>query len=503
MFHEDEDWNDAADVLSPSVVKKKPNSTNGKSKNVGRKSLLRTLQTLGSMPDRKGDGRRRAESAAEAAAAHAPKRKKKRKHRTKQGTAATTGEQDNTSVVTTATKKQKVEKKIGVPKGKKAPAGETEGDDISQKPAGDVSQLSRQQWKNRMKNKRRCKNKYCQDKPEEELQKADKPLPTTHSDINSGKRVEVRNEEILPQKRKKTEDDDVSTGTLRIKTAKKERKNAIDGSKQEAGDSHADRQKAELSKAERLKRERLRKLLRRAGPEVPKEAEAVLQEAAEDRSTLLRWRMERRLEAARFRYINERLYSCTGGEAQRMFRQDPRAFQIYHKGYTAQVRRWPVRPVDAVIAYIQKKPHSLVVADFGCGDCKIALSVKNKVHSFDLVATCDLVTACNMANVPLPDGSVDIAVFCLSLMGTNLADFLAEANRVLKRGGVLKIAEVASRFDDVRNFLNALVKLGFKMVSKDTDNTHFYSFEFTKTGDAPANLKKFGLQLKACLYKKR
>lgn len=104
-----------------------------------------------------------------------------------------------------------------------------------------------------------------------------------------------------------------------------------------------------------------------------------------------------------------------------------------------------------------------MVADFGCGDCKIARSVKNKVHSFDLAATCELVTVCDMANVsvyllcmiihvqsvrllleykthllcvqvPLRDATVDIAVFCLSLMGTNLADFLAEANRVLKMG---------------------------------------------------------------------
>lgn len=97
-----------------------------------------------------------------------------------------------------------------------------------------------------------------------------------------------------------------------------------------------------------------------------------------------------------------------------------------------------------------------MVADFGCGDCKIARSVKNKVHSFDLAATCELVTVCDMSKVsvsacpvctvhgfsknsrpvqvPLRDASVDIAVFCLSLMGTNLADFLAEANRVLKNG---------------------------------------------------------------------
>ena len=37
-----------------------------------------------------------------------------------------------------------------------------------------------------------------------------------------------------------------------------------------------------------------------------------------------------------------------------------------------------------------------------------------------------------LTQVPLPNNSVDIAIFCLSLMGTNLVDFLVEAKRVLK-----------------------------------------------------------------------
>jgi ribosomal RNA-processing protein 8 len=49
-----------------------------------------------------------------------------------------------------------------------------------------------------------------------------------------------------------------------------------------------------------------------------------------------------------------------------------------------------------------------------------------------------------MANVPLKSKTVDVAVFCLSLMGTNLADFLREAHRALKDVGILKIAEVRS-----------------------------------------------------------
>ena len=40
-----------------------------------------------------------------------------------------------------------------------------------------------------------------------------------------------------------------------------------------------------------------------------------------------------------------------------------------------------------------------VVADFGCGDAKIAQAVKNEVHSFDLIALNEYVTPCDMANV--------------------------------------------------------------------------------------------------------
>lgn len=46
----------------------------------------------------------------------------------------------------------------------------------------------------------------------------------------------------------------------------------------------------------------------------------------------------------------------------------------------------------------------------------------------------ECVTACDMANVPLEKNSVDVVVFCLSLMGTNLSDYILEANRILKTG---------------------------------------------------------------------
>ena len=67
----------------------------------------------------------------------------------------------------------------------------------------------------------------------------------------------------------------------------------------------------------------------------------------------------------------------------------------------------------------------------GCGDAVLgtSLSSSNKVYSFDLVSKNDNVIAADIANVPLQNNSVDIVVFCLSLMGSNISDFLTEAHR--------------------------------------------------------------------------
>ena len=54
--------------------------------------------------------------------------------------------------------------------------------------------------------------------------------------------------------------------------------------------------------------------------------------------------------------------------------------------------------VTVISTYLLFRPDH-VVADFGCGDAKIAQAVTNKVHSFDLVALNEYVTPCDMANV--------------------------------------------------------------------------------------------------------
>ncbi|CAO1636755.1 unnamed protein product [Sympodiomycopsis kandeliae] len=77
--------------------------------------------------------------------------------------------------------------------------------------------------------------------------------------------------------------------------------------------------------------------------------------------------------------------------------------------------------------------------------------------------------------------AADVAVFCLSLMGTDWVNMILEARRILRNGGSLIIAEVTSRLTSIDEFVDLIEHLGFKLDNnaKDT-NTHFILFKFHK-----------------------
>ncbi|XP_022193122.2 ribosomal RNA-processing protein 8 [Nilaparvata lugens] len=227
-----------------------------------------------------------------------------------------------------------------------------------------------------------------------------------------------------------------------------------------------------------------------------------------DKNLSLRERMMEKLKSARFRYLNEQLYTAQGKETSGIFKNQE-LYKFYHEGFRQQVEQWPVNPIDIIIGNLTKKAksNSLCIADFGCGEAKLAESLESlaEVHSFDLVAVNSRVTKCDMSHTPLQSASVDVAVFCLSLMGTNLSSFIAEANRVLKEGGILKIAEVESRFDNPDHFIAAIERFGFKSISKDYSHKVFFFFDFKKLANISKKRKNKlpEVSLKPCLYKKR
>lgn len=236
-------------------------------------------------------------------------------------------------------------------------------------------------------------------------------------------------------------------------------------------------------------------------------------------------KLRKQLAAGQFRMLNEQLYKEPGHAALARYRSEPDTFATYHSAYKEQVSLWPFNPLDRITnelaeliaASSDDDTAACVVADFGCGEANLASDLRERlgdkrvsVRSFDLVADAKRgIEAVDLARVPLADSSVNVVVLCLALMGTDWPRFLSEARRVLKPNGLLKLAEVGSRFTDRNAFVHALRHAGFQ-VSELQDGSDFFRRFDCILGDKRAKpdsnsavtLLKSGM-LRPCLYKRR
>ncbi|XP_011163982.1 ribosomal RNA-processing protein 8 [Solenopsis invicta] len=231
-----------------------------------------------------------------------------------------------------------------------------------------------------------------------------------------------------------------------------------------------------------------------------KEMEEMLAKNSEERHSLKSGMTH--LTAAGYRYLNQMLHDNNSSQSKCYFKENPNAFKIYHMGYKWQLEQWAINPLDVIISSIMELPVDLMIADFGCGEARLAASIPNKVYSFDFVALNDRVKTCDMSHTSLRTKSIDVAVFCLSLMGSNLNDYIIEANRILKNNGILKIAEIENRFENVKNFIKHLRSYGFKSIWKHSSDP-FYFLDFIKEKDI--NMKEKTLPpitLQSYLYTK-
>jgi SAM-dependent methyltransferase len=263
--------------------------------------------------------------------------------------------------------------------------------------------------------------------------------------------------------------------------------------------------------------------------------------------------MKQRLSGSTFRVLNEQLYTTPSAFAGQLLR-DRETFAEYHDGYRRQLELWPTRPTDVILEALRTTrrgrfvqgvqlppehkshgkaaatpdspnwlgiPRDFVVADLGCGDAAIAaaLGATHTVHSFDFYPVNERVTVADMAALPLPDRSVHVAVFSLSLMSTNWPDFLREAARILKpKVGLLKILEVRSRFPDPARFVRFVESMGFNTVWYGVVDEYFCAFDFEVQGEASSEAERRNQEwrnrnaikttnadevLLPCLYKRR
>ena len=139
----------------------------------------------------------------------------------------------------------------------------------------------------------------------------------------------------------------------------------------------------------------------------------------------------------------------------------------YHRNYREERKDWSVIPYEEWIKRIKKKSERLIVADFGCGEAKIAEAVGSRVkYSLDHVAINANVISCDMSNISehIKDNEIDIAIFSLSLMGKNWIDYLKEAKRCLAEGQFLFISETTKSLSKrLENLRDEIEKLGFEI----------------------------------------
>lgn len=221
-------------------------------------------------------------------------------------------------------------------------------------------------------------------------------------------------------------------------------------------------------------------------------------------------KIQENLLGSKFRILNEKLYTMPSEEAFDYFKSNPEDFDIYHKGFVIQANKWPVNPNNLICDELRKeKYNNKVIADLGCGEAFIAQKLKNrKIYSFDLVKINEYITECDIKNVPLEKDSVDVGVFCLSLMGINFVEFIKEAKRIIKSNGLLYVAEILSRIVSIDKFVSVFEQLGFKLKKQIDIKNYFILFVFRLDKDnarnnEPEAAQNYGNILKPCIYKKR
>lgn len=194
--------------------------------------------------------------------------------------------------------------------------------------------------------------------------------------------------------------------------------------------------------------------------------------------------------------MNQQINRAISETTHKKFISYPQKWYDYHAIYTEARKEWEIKPYQEAIKWCETRP-DWIIGDFGCGEAFLAQSLKNKVYSFDHIAIDDTVIACDISHIPLTDASLDVAIFSLSLMGTNFIDYLIEAKRCLKFHGHLWIAEPTSRIKDMKLFEELLDRLGFDVRNickkdqftfidalkseRDINHIALENFDYTKT----------------------
>ncbi|KAH0577298.1 Ribosomal RNA-processing protein [Spironucleus salmonicida] len=225
-----------------------------------------------------------------------------------------------------------------------------------------------------------------------------------------------------------------------------------------------------------------------------------------------------KVKSAKFRLLNEQLYTQPTAASLTAFQENPQLFAQYHEGFRLQTTSWQLNPVDLFADCLQNPQNAqistnkiltkktnfanLTIFDIGCGDAKLQkLNSNLTFRSFDLQVpeTAPFVEVADATNLPAAAGAADVCIFSLSLMGEP-AKMLSEAFRVLSDSGELWVAEVGSR-SPLDQFVKGVESVGFRCFYRcDYNYFHVSCYEKGAAGEGSGRVL---VRLRPCVYKRR
>ena len=179
---------------------------------------------------------------------------------------------------------------------------------------------------------------------------------------------------------------------------------------------------------------------------------------------------------------HQKASTSTSTRMHEWFGEDKSRWKDYHKVREENIKDWVENPITVIAERLNENPGQ-TIADLGCGMNRLKDLVKNYKawYSFDHCAVDPSVVEadCSDLHEYLGDESIDSAVFCMSLWGTNYLDSIKEAHRYLKTGGTLYVVEPKDKVDQ-SVLLGEVVQLGFNLTNLVLERNGKTYFEYKK-----------------------
>ena len=180
--------------------------------------------------------------------------------------------------------------------------------------------------------------------------------------------------------------------------------------------------------------------------------------------------------------IHQKASTSSSKHMNEFFKSNPDKWREYHSIRERNKKEWVEDPIAVIADKLNKNNHQ-IIADLGCGmnQLKTLVSSYSQWYSFDHYSDDDTVIKADVSDLKeyLQDNSVDAAVFCMSLWGTNYMDYIKEAYRYLNYGGIMYIAEPKDKINQ-EELIGGAMQIGFEIISIDGERNGKTYIEFKK-----------------------